>query len=270
MTEAINEELPREDVSVEQSAGTPAPDDLDSLLAEFDAKVAAQPKSATDESSIGGTNTTDQNFDQTLADLLRSSEEQQRIEQLTGEIGNLRSAELDRQSKADFEGFSAKLQQELGPNVPDDYAKTQLLAMSVERPELQVAWQYRHLTNEQRAAADLEFRQLEALYWKAQRAPDDPRKAEALAQMERRGQELGLMNAGKILDKAWRDVQRRAEKALPPIDPDVTATRMELAQIIRDGGSNRQAPPEPPVQLGRLTDSEYRQHLLEKYGIAGF
>jgi hypothetical protein len=269
MTEAV--ERPREDETapVDTPAGPPA-DDLDSLLEQWDQTVG---KAETEQSDNLPTQSTtdDQSVDQQLADLLRSPEDTQRISDLEGELGSVRQQELDRQSRSDFQGFSQKLQAELGPNVPDDYARTQLLAMATERPELQAAWNFRHLTAEQRRAADLEFQQLEALYWKAQQAPDDPRKAQALAQMERRGQELGLMmNAQKILNGVWRDVQRRAEKVLPAIDSEVTAARMELAQIIRDGGSNRAAPPMPQVRLGTLSDSEFRKHLLETYGIAGF
>jgi hypothetical protein len=70
---------------------------------------------------------------------------------------------------------SSHLQGVLGPNVPDDYAQTQLLAMVAQKPELEIAWSYRNLTNEQLRAADLEFRQLEALYFRLQHAPNDER-----------------------------------------------------------------------------------------------
>jgi hypothetical protein len=263
MSEAI--EQPREDVTAPE---TPASaDDLDSLLAEYDSKVTPEPVPATGtDADISGNAPTDQPLDQqTWEELLGPSP---RVAELEGELTSVRQQERDRQSRSDFEGFAKKLQADLGnPNIPEDFARTTLLAMSVEKPELQVAWQYRHLTSEQRRAADLEFQQLEALYWKAQQAPDDPRKAEALAQMERRGQELGLMmNAGKILDRAWRDVQKRAEKVLPAIDSEVTATRMEVAQLIRDGGSGREPPPMPQVQLGSLDTQEYRRHVRETYG----
>jgi len=104
------------------------------------------------------------------------------------------------------------------------------MAMAMRDPALERAWAYRHLTADQRRAAELEFQQLEVLHWKAQQAPDDPRKQQALAQLERRGWELGIaMNAGKILDRAWRDVQKRAEKVKPPIDEEQTQIRADVA-----------------------------------------
>jgi hypothetical protein len=240
---------------------TPASaDDLDSLLAEYDAKTAPQPEP---ELSPGGENPQNDALDQqTWEDLLGPNP---RIAKLEGELNSARQQELDRQSRSDFEGFSQKLQAELGVNVPSDFARTTLLAMSVERPELQVAWNYRHLTNEQRRAADLEFKQLEALYFKAQQAPDDPRKAEALAQMERRGQELGLMmNAGKILDRAWRDVQKRAEKVLPPVDLEQSQIHADVAFAMK--GASAPITPEPPPDLGRMDDQTFRKWKLENLG----
>jgi hypothetical protein len=79
--------------------------------------------------------------------------------------------------------------------------------MAAERPELQIAWQHRHITNEQIAAADREFRQLEILYQQSQAAPNEPRKLAASRQLEQRGQQLGYMlNARTMLDRAWKDV----------------------------------------------------------------
>ena len=216
------------------------------------------------DSNISAENVpTDQSLDQQIADLLGPDPG---VSQLEGELNSVRQQELDRQSRSDFEGFSSKLQAELGPNVPDDYARTQLLAMASEKPELQVAWQYRHLTAEQRRAADLEFQQLEALYWKAQQAPDDPRKAQALAQMERRGQELGLMmNAQKILNSAWRDVQKRAEKVKPPISEEATQIHMDVAAAVR-GASAPVNMKEPPPELGKMDDQTFRRWKLENLG----
>jgi hypothetical protein len=241
----------------------PADDGLQALLDEFDRANAQQTDPV--QNTANATNALGDALDQqTWEDLLGPNP---RIAELEGELSSVRQQELDRQSRSDFEGFAKKLQADLGnPNVPDDFARTTLLAMSVERPELQVAWQYRHLTNEQRAAADLEFRQLEALYFKAQQAPDDPRKQQALAQMEARGRELGLMmNAQKILNGVWRDVQRRAEKAPPPVDLEQTQIHADVAFAVR----NARAPVnmvEPPPELGKMDDQTFRKWKLENLG----
>src|SRR5262249_16618952 len=130
--------------------------------------------------------------------------DQKRIGELEGQVGSLQQAELERQSVRDFQGFSQKLQEQLGPNLPDDYARTSLLAISAENPDLQAAWKYRSLTPEQVAAADREFRELEALHFRAMNSPDgDPRKPQAIAMLEQRGRELGLaMNARTIIMNA--------------------------------------------------------------------
>jgi hypothetical protein len=157
------------------------------------------------------------------------------------------------------------LQGQLGPHVPDDFAKTQLLAMSVGRPELELAWRYRNLSDDDRRAADLEFRQLEALYYRTRQAPDDPRKAQALAAMERRGQELGLaMNARTIIANARRDVLRAASRARPPIDEEATAMRDEVIAAVR--GASTPVIPEAPVKWGSLTGKEFREKVLRDHG----
>src|SRR5262249_9427822 len=108
-----------------------------------------------------------------------------------GEINALRAAEFQRQERAAFEKFSSELQDQLGPNIPSDYAKTSLLAMAAQDRNLEAAWRYRGLTNEELATADRKFRQLEALHFQVQHSPDtDPRKPQTLAMLEQRGREL--------------------------------------------------------------------------------
>jgi hypothetical protein len=252
------------------SPDTPAPaDEFTDLLAEFDRATAASeptPEPAVDAPQPNR----DAELDKFLAEL-DTSRDSAHINNLESQLSSMRLAEEARLALADFEGWSAKLQAELGPNVDEKFARTNLIAMAAQDRSLEKAWAYRHITPEQRRAADLEFQQLEALHWKVQQAPDDPRKAQALAQMERRGQELGLMmNAHKILNNAWRDVLKLAEKVKPPVDELATADREAVAFSIREGGSGRGMLPEPPVQLGNLSDNEFRKHLREKYGIAGF
>jgi len=60
-----------------------------------------------------------------------------------------------------------------------------------------------------------------------------------------------------------------AGKLKPPIDDEATADRNMVYAAIRDGGSGRGIPPEPPVQLGNLSDAEYRAY-LRQIGINGF
>jgi hypothetical protein len=260
---AVIEKEP-ETAPAELPADVAAPEpSLEDLLADFE-RATAKPDLEPDGSQE--TDAPVEDVDTFLNDLNKDA---QRVTELEGQLGSLRAVELDRQSRADFEGFSTKLQEQLGPNVDDQFARTNLLSMAVENPALEAAWRYRNLTDAERRAADLEFQQLEVLYHRVQQAPDDPRKAAALAEMERRGQELGLMmNARTILGNARRDVLNRARTAQPPIDLEMTALRDEIAWAVRE--SRHGDIPDPPVNLGNLSDAEYRNYLRKNFGIAGF
>jgi hypothetical protein len=259
MSEVIEQQ--REDVAANAAPSSTA-DDIDQALAEFDSVNQPAPEPAEPDQSNAGA--PEQTFDQQLAEILGPD---LRVGQLENEINSLRAAEYQRQERADFDAFSNKLQGELGPNVDEQFARRELLSMSVENPALVEAWKYRHITAEQRQAADREFQQLEVLYARAQQAGDDPRKAQAMAALERRGQELGLMmNAHTILNSAWRDVRNRAKSVAPPISEEATAWRAEVAAAVRSAGGRVE---DPPPKLGNLSDQEYRKY-LQQLGIAGF
>ncbi len=137
--------------------------------------------------------------------------------------------------------------------------------MSAENPDLEVAWRFRNLTPEQRAAMDREFQELEVLYHRAQQASDDPRKAQAMAQMEAKGREIGLvLTAGKILNNARRDVVKRAEKVKPAIDSYQTELRQEIAGIMRGVGGK--VAPQAPTNYGKLSGAEGRRKVMEEFG----
>jgi hypothetical protein len=249
----------------------PASDDswesVQSLLDEYDSKVASPPKATSDNAQPNGQDTlSNDQLDQFIAELSGPTAEQKRIGELEGAIGSLRTAELQRQSKEDFDKFSSHLQGQLGPNVDSEFARTNLLAMVAQKPELEIAWSFRNLTDAQLRAADQEFRQLEALYFRLQHAPNDPRKAQAMAQLERRGQELGLMmNARTMIANARRDVLSRAKKAPPEIDIEATLDRDMIAQSIRDGQGPINIPEEKP-NFGIMDDRTFRDYTKRHYG----
>jgi hypothetical protein len=74
------------------------------------------------------------------------------------------------------------------------------------------------------------------------------------------------MNTPKIISQLRRQVIDRAAKAPAPVDPDATLDRALIVQAIKEGGSGRAAPPQPQVNLGRLTSQEYRQYVRENFG----
>jgi hypothetical protein len=86
-------------------AATPAQsDDLDSLLAEFDAVrskgAEPEPEQPATDQNLSADKGGQSDFDQQIADLLRSPEDQRQIDQLTGEINNLRTAEFYRAERS--------------------------------------------------------------------------------------------------------------------------------------------------------------------------
>jgi hypothetical protein len=243
-----DDEIAAPDVAA--AAASPAPvDDVEQLLAEFDrAQTSA------------GTPVQDDAF----ADLLRDPADQQRIGELSGELESLRSAEFQRAEREAFDEYSAQLQSKLPEHLPPDYARNSLLSAAAQDPNLSAAWQYRGITEEQRRQADREFRDLERLHGQIQRAPDDGRKASALAQIENAGRQLGLMlNSKEILRRLERDIQHRAA-SFHPVDPDATADYAAVAAAVRDGGGK--VSPEPPPNLGSLTDNELRNYTKKNFG----
>jgi hypothetical protein len=126
-------------------------------------------------------------------------------------------------------------------------------------------WANRHVTDEQLRAADREFQQLEVLYHQAQRAPDDPRKQQALAAMEQRGYQLGLlMNSRKILNDLWRDVQKKASKVLPAVDELATADHFAVAAAVREASSGDL--PAPRIDFATMSDREFAEYTRKNYG----
>jgi hypothetical protein len=226
-------------------------DDVEQLLAEFDRA-----------NNQGGQQTPVQ--EDPIADLLRDPADQQRIGELTGELDGLRG-EVHRKAELEaFDKFSSELQAKLPEHLPPDYSRNALLAAAAQDPNLQAAWGYRGITPAQRAQADAEFRQLEQLHAQVLRAPDDGRKASALAQIENAGRTLGLMlNSREILRRLERDIVNRASE-FKPIDQDATADRNAVAAAVRDGGGKVTA--DPPPNLGAMTNNELREYTRKNFG----
>jgi hypothetical protein len=247
---------------VANPAAAPAPEPtVDDILSEFDKATAPQPTPDPGHADA---------LDEILAsfgDTTKIDAQNEVVSSLRGEVAALREAEFQRAEMAAFDKVSSDLQTHCAnaANVPEDYARTQLLSMLVERPELKQVWSYRNLSDADRQACDTEFRQLEYRYNQVMRAPDSPEKQQALSQMYRRGQELGLMmNTPKIMQQVRNEVVGRARKVPPMIDVEATQTRFDIAQAMRGASAKIQS--EPPPQLGRLTSQEYRKFVRENYG----
>jgi hypothetical protein len=251
---------PDEATSPESSlTEAPAPaDDLDSLLSEWDAKVTPQPEPAT-----GAENQqTDQPVDpQSWEDLLgpdpKVAELQGRVDALQTEAHRARELEA-------FKSFADDLQTQLPSFLPADYAEMKLRSMAHD-PVICAAFDLR---NVDKSAANLELAKVTRAFLQLQQDPAaDPKRLQELRDYGTR-LEIAIQSPA-ILRKARLDILNAANKLPKPIDEDATQVHLDVAAAVRDGGSGRGIPPEPPVQLGRLSDAEYRAYLRE-IGINGF
>jgi hypothetical protein len=251
-----------DDAPVDAGPVAPAPADqsIDDLLAEFDDKVGQQTESTTD-SAVG--------------DVLRSSEDQRRITDLSGQVDSFRAAEFQRQEREAASKWAAELQEVVSssnPNVESDFVVRELKVLSADNPGLlEQAWQYRGLTDAQLAIAQKDLASAEKLYQRVLAEPDSEQKRNALLYLQQQGAQLqAMLGPRSVIRSAQNTIRKRAESVKAAYDPDVSATRAEIEHLMKEGGSGRAPPPEPQVQLGKLSDKEYRDHLMEKYGIAGF
>jgi hypothetical protein len=140
--------------------------------------------------------------------------------------------------------------------------------MLVDRKELEPAFRViQTTTTEQRQQAAAEYQRLEATYRSVERTPNSPKRTQALQELNRRGQEIWLQaSADNIVRTAIRDVRGAARKEPKPIDEEATADRAAVAQAIRESGSGKVPPAEPPIQWGRLSENEFRNLTREKFG----
>ena len=69
-------------------------------------------------------------------------------------------------------------------------------------------------------------------------------------------------NAARYVNRALDRMHKDARR--PRVDPDVTADRLAVVQAMR--GASGKPPPEPPLNLGRMTAGEFARHTMEKYG----
>jgi hypothetical protein len=70
------------------------------------------------------------------------------------------------------------------------------------------------------------------------------------------------MGHPNVLRRMEGDIHKRAWQ--PRHDPDMTATRMEVAAAVR--GASRKLTPEPPPNFGAMDSITYRNFAKENYG----
>jgi hypothetical protein len=230
----------------------PADDYLQKALAEYDASVRPQPPPAPVQPPPSS-----DAIDQLLAELSTPSPaERQQAAQLTAlqsENAQLKGHLRYQADLADFEKLAGEVQSKLPAHVPEDYAAINFKAMAAERPEIALAFDLRHV--DQRAAS-VELNRVQIALGLLQRDPlADPNRITALTQY---AQQLNLArNSAAILRAARQEVIKRAERLRPPLDEAATADREAVAASVRSAGGK--VAPEPPPNLGQLTDRQFRE-----------
>jgi hypothetical protein len=259
-------EQPREDVTapVDTPASPPA-DDLDSLLAEYDAKTAPQlepDRNVRDEQ----TGQAADELDRLLAEINGPSEDQKRITELTERNTAYEQERAFNQLRESVIKFADELQ-ETCPNIN---VRERLELMEGRDQNLRLAFQYSGLSDSDRGLLMAHYQALERQYWKMFAEPDtNPNKQSELRRLDQEGKQLRLMIDGKQI---MRDVVRAIRKENADKVPDftvedwmATADRELVAQSVRDGhGELNAAEPEP--EYGKLSAAEGRRLVKDKYG----
>jgi hypothetical protein len=276
MTDIATETKPDE-IASPPAEPSPAPSDtqteLDRALSEWEAAQQPQPEPPADNTAQapGG-----DNIDQLLTELgyppaEGSQWDVEQIGALQTQIDSYRAIETERQIAAAATQWVSDLQRQCSaanPDLPDNFVEREVKVMLVDRKELEPAFRVVQTTTaEQRQQAAAEYRQLEATYRNVERTPDSPQRTQALQQLNRRGQEIWLQaSADNIVRTAIRDVRSAARHEPKPIDEEATADRNALAFFIRQGGSGRTPPAEPPVRWGDLSGPDGRRKVKEQFG----
>ena len=243
---------------------TPAPaDDFDRLLADYEANTAKPEPAVTDEPVADGVdqNATSNELDQLLAQL---SGPDPKINALETELAGVRSeadrlrSEMHRQQEwAEFQSYAKSLQDDLPSHLPDGYAELKLKALAHD-PTIAAAFDYR---NVDRHAASAELARAQLVMAAFQRA-NDPRIPQLTEYMNKLNVAI---NSQAILRKVRLDILNEANKLPPPIDPEATELKAEIAWNMKSQGKKIA---EPPPNFGRMTDQEFRDWKLTNLGWA--
>jgi hypothetical protein len=210
-------------------------------------------------------------------DLARREQENAELRGAVHQLQQAIAAEQFRQhqqrSFEDFKRLTADEQTKLAdiPDIADNHVETFLLAEAARDPELQRAFEGRYYTPPgplQRAELERAIVQHgENLARQALQIadPQQRRLAEQHIHAELRRLYENTFpdpatyraNAAKYVNKALERMHRDARK--PRLDLQISGDVLAVAQAVR-GASAKSAPPEPPVRLSELSDSDLNKY----------
>jgi hypothetical protein len=245
-------------ISGESTAAPTETTDLDSLLAQYNASVKPEPAN-NDARLLSDAPVTDQ---QSLDQLLRDSENQQRIDELSGQNAQLLEQINEQRVQKAYSDLTADIQREV-PHASQRAIENELEARAARNPEVLFAWRNQFADTN---AANLKLLEVDARLDQLRRNPAlaGPKEVQKLTQD---GYQLGLvLNASKIIARERAGAIRELRGEPPEIDWSATHDRNMVAASVRDGGSRGKAPPTPPINWGALEPYEYRREVKRLYG----
>jgi hypothetical protein len=246
-------------------------DDFDSTIREFERATAPQPAAPPEQPQAAP-----DEIDKLLAELSQPTvssplftqgtdahqqlQAQEQFSALQSENAQLRAHAQRAADQADLDRLTGEIQAKLPSNLPQDFAVTALKSMAVDRPELVLAFDTRHL--DRRAVAAEKTKVEQSLAW-LQRNPSaaDPGYAAQLQQYH--GQLNVALHGREILNRAMREIVSRGQ-AHRPIDEVATADHDAVAAAVR--GSSAKASPEPPPNFGNMSDKQLREYTKTNFG----
>jgi hypothetical protein len=217
-------------------------------------------------------------------DLARSNYEKAELNGTVQQLQNIIQQEQFRQHQAreaaELENLIGAEQAKLeGADVPADFARRWILSEASLDPALREAWDSRNFqghdpVQQARIAADI------GAWGNAQarlalQLPDA--NARIIAQRNIESSMRAMWQracpdpaahraaANRYLRQTLSRMHEEARRRPPPIDELATADRLAVAAAVR-GASASKPPPDPPVNLGRMTAGEFARHTMERYG----
>jgi hypothetical protein len=206
------------------------------------------------------------------------AEREQTVAQLQQVIAQEQFRQHQQRSLQDFErlvtGEQAKLE---NLDVDENHVKRWMLSEAAQDSELQRAWEGKYYEppgpiDRARIAANIQqWAEGQAKLALQLSNPLARRMAQQNIESEMRrlwsqafpDPVTYRANAAEYVNRALERMHREARR--PRIDVDLTSDRLAVAAAVR-GASTSKLPPEPPVNLGRLTAGQFAAYTLEKYG----
>jgi hypothetical protein len=185
---------------------------------------------------------------------VQQQREAEQLNVLQSENSQLRQHIQRATDQADLDRLTTELQGRLPSHLPGDYARSTLIAMAMEKPELVLAFDYR---GADRGAIDAELRKVQMHLSTTTLQP-------YRAQLEQYAGHLNIaLRSKEILRRAAFEIEKRG-RAFKPVDSEATADHDAVAAAVK--GAAGKAQPEPAPNFGKMSDKEFHRWTRNNLG----